>query len=164
MRAVYLIRYHPRTKNRAALEAGGEIKRVVAIYHFTAKVIKRSHGRSAVAAAAYRSASAFTDQRQGQSFDYSDKSGVIHSEIILPEGAPEWMRERETLWNGVEAAEKLHNSQVAREVEFALPEELTQAEAIGLAQEFVQREFVARGMVADLNVHGTKTTRTPTSC
>ena len=125
----------------------------VAIYHFTAKIIKRSHGRSAVAAAAYRSASAFTDQRQGQSFDYSDKSGVIHSEILLPAGAPEWMRERERLWNGVEAAEKLHNSQVAREVEFALPEELSRAEAIGLAREFVAREFVARGMVADLNVH-----------
>ena len=46
----------------------------MAIYHFTAKIIKRSHGRSAVAAAAYRSASAFTDQRQGQSFDYSDKA------------------------------------------------------------------------------------------
>src|SRR5713226_4740957 len=125
----------------------------VAIYHFTAKIIQRSHGRSAVAAAAYRSASAFTDQRQGQSFDYSDKPNVVYSEILLPEGAPEWMREREALWNGVEAAEKLRNAQVAREVEFALPEELTQAEAIGLAREFVEREFVARGMVADLNVH-----------
>jgi Ti-type conjugative transfer relaxase TraA len=125
----------------------------VAIYHFTAKVIRRSHGRSAVAAAAYRSASAFTDQRQGQSFDYSDKSGVIHSEILLPEGAPEWMRDREQLWNAAEAAEKRRDAQVAREVEFALPEELKDFEAIGLAREFVVREFVARGMVADLNVH-----------
>ena len=74
----------------------GKLKNRVAIYHFTAKVIKRSHGRSAVAAA-YRSASVFTDQRQGQSFDYSEKSGVIHSEIILPVGAPEWMKDRETL-------------------------------------------------------------------
>jgi len=125
----------------------------VAIYHFTAKVIRRSHGRSAVAAAAYRSASAFTDQRQGQSFDYSDKSGVIHSEILLPEGAPEWMRDREQLWNAAEAAEKRRDAQVAREVEFALPEELKDFEVIGLAREFVEREFVGRGMVADLNVH-----------
>ena len=125
----------------------------MAIYHFTAKVIKRSHGRSAVAAAAYRSASAFTDQRQGQQFDYSDKSGVVHSEILLPEGAPEWMRDREQLWNAAEAAEHRRDAQVSREVEFALPEELSQAEAIGLAREFVEREFVARGMAADLNVH-----------
>ncbi|MGH7779271.1 MAG: Ti-type conjugative transfer relaxase TraA [Candidatus Binataceae bacterium] len=125
----------------------------MAIYHFTAKVIKRSHGRSAVAAAAYRSASVFTDQRQGQSFDYSDKSGVVHSEILLPQGAPEWMRDREQLWNAAEAVEKRCDAQVAREVEFALPEELGQTEAIELGREFVQREFVARGMVADLNVH-----------
>src|SRR6266852_197217 len=72
---------------RAPPEGGGKFDSV-AIYHFTAKVIRRSHGRSAVAAAAYRSASAFTDQRQGQSFDYSDKSDVIHSEILLPDGAP----------------------------------------------------------------------------
>ncbi len=125
----------------------------MAIYHFTAKVIKRSHGRSAVAAAAYRSASAFTDQRQGQSFDYSDKSGVVHSEIFSPTGAPAWMSNRETLWNAAEAVERRRDAQVAREVEFALPEELSQAEAIGLARAFVKREFVARGMVADLNVH-----------
>src|ERR1700677_675953 len=90
---------------RAPRRSGGKTK-PVAIYHFTAKVIKRSHGRSAVAAAAYRSASEFTDQRQGQSFDYSDKAGVIHSEILLPEGAPEWMRDREALWNAVEAGEQ----------------------------------------------------------
>jgi Ti-type conjugative transfer relaxase TraA len=137
---------------RAPPEGGGKFDSV-AIYHFTAKVIRRSHGRSAVAAAAYRSASAFTDQRQGQSFDYSDKSGVIHSEILLPEGAPEWMRDREQLWNAAEAAEKRRDAQVAREVEFALPEELKDFEVIGLAREFVEREFVARGMVADLNVH-----------
>jgi Ti-type conjugative transfer relaxase TraA len=125
----------------------------VAIYHFTAKVIKRSHGRSAVAAAAYRSASEFTDQRQGQSFDYSDKSGVIHSEILAPPGAPAWVQDREALWNAVEAGERRHDAQVAREVEFALPEELKDFEAIGLAREFVEREFVPRGMVADLNVH-----------
>jgi Ti-type conjugative transfer relaxase TraA len=125
----------------------------VAIYHFTVKVISRARGRSAVAAAAYRSASVFTDRGQGQSFDYSDKSGVVHSEILLPEGAPEWMRDRETLWNAAEAAEQRRDAQVAREVEFALPEELPQDEAIELAGEFVHREFVTRGMVADLNVH-----------
>jgi Ti-type conjugative transfer relaxase TraA len=125
----------------------------VAIYHFTAKIIGRGHGRSAVAAAAYRSASELDDQRQGQSFDYSDKPHVVHSEIILPEGAPTWMGDRSQLWNAVELGEKRKDSQVAREVEFAIPRELSQAEGIALAREFVRREFVTRGMVADLNVH-----------
>ena len=56
----------------------------MAIYHFQAKIIGRSQGRSAVAAAAYRSASELYDQRQGQSFDYTDKPHVVHSEILLP--------------------------------------------------------------------------------
>jgi Ti-type conjugative transfer relaxase TraA len=125
----------------------------MAIYHFTAKVISRSKGRSAVAAAAYRSASEIHDLRQDLNFDYAAKPDVIHSEILAPEGAPEWVRNRELLWNAVEAGEKRRDAQVAREVELALPEELSKSAAIALAREFVQREFIARGMVADLNVH-----------
>ena len=125
----------------------------MAIYHFTAKVISRSKGRSAVAAAAYRSASEIRDYRQDLTFDDAAKADVIHSEILAPEGSPEWIYNRELLWNAVEAGEKRRDAQVAREVEFALPEELNRAEAIALAREFVEREFVSRGMVADLNVH-----------
>src|SRR5271170_3847159 len=125
----------------------------MAIYHLQVKIIGRSQGRSAVAAAAYRSASQIHDQRQGQSFDYSDKPNVVHSEILLPAGAPTWMADRSQLWNAVELGEKRKDSQLAREVEFAIPQELSQAEGIALARDFVQREFVARGMVADLNVH-----------
>jgi Ti-type conjugative transfer relaxase TraA len=125
----------------------------MAIYHFTAKIISRARGRSAVAAAAYRSASELEDFRQGQSFDYTSKPNIIHSEILAPEEAPEWVGNRETLWNAVEAGEKRRDAQVAREIEFALPEELKDFEAVALAREFVQREFVARGMVADLNIH-----------
>ncbi|HTQ09548.1 MAG TPA: Ti-type conjugative transfer relaxase TraA [Fimbriimonadaceae bacterium] len=125
----------------------------MAIYHFTAKVISRSKGRSAVAAAAYRSASQLHDYRQDLTFDYAAKPDVIHSEILAPEKAPEWVHNRELLWNAVEAGEKRRDAQVAREVEFALPEELSQQEAIALARDFVKREFVSRGMVADFNVH-----------
>jgi hypothetical protein len=102
----------------------------MAIYHFQAKIIGRSQGRSAVAAAAYRSASELDDQRQGQSFDYTDKPHVVHSEILLPAEAPAWMADRSQLWNAVELGEKCKDSQVAREVEFAIPQELSQAEGI----------------------------------
>ena len=139
----------------------------MAIYHFSAKVIQRSAGRSAVAAAAYRSASELEDERLGQSHDYTAKEGVVHSEIMLPPGAPErWQAvddtpeagraAREQLWNEVEAIERRKDAVLAREVEFALPRELSQAEGIALAQNFVRRQFVSRGMVADLNVHWSK--------
>jgi len=125
----------------------------VAIYHFSAKVISRSTGRSAVAAAAYRSASRLFDERTEQPFDYSRKSGVLHSEILLPDGAPDRWSDRQTLWNEVEWGEKRKDAQLAREIEFALPREMRPDDAVDLARAFVEREFVRRGMVADLNVH-----------
>lgn len=125
----------------------------MAIYHFSAKVIARSAGRSAVAAAAYRSASRLYDERTERPCDYTRKSGVLHSEIMAPAHAPDRWQDRQALWNEVEWGEKRKDAQLAREIEFALPREMHSDDAIELARSFVQREFVARGMVADLNVH-----------
>lgn len=125
----------------------------MAIYHFSAKVISRASGSSALAAAAYRSASRLHDQRLDRHHDFSNKAGVIHSEVMLPERAPEQFSDRERLWNEVEAAEKRIDAQLAREIEFALPRELSAEAGIELTREFVAREFVAAGMIADLNVH-----------
>ncbi|NMN07665.1 MULTISPECIES: MobQ family relaxase, partial [unclassified Novosphingobium] len=125
----------------------------MAIYHFSAKVISRGAGSSAVAAAAYRSADRLYDQRLDRHHDFSNKTGVVHSEVILPDGAPEEWRDRARLWNDVEAVEVRKDAQLAREIEFAIPREMTQADGIALARDFVQKEFVDRGMVADLNVH-----------
>jgi Ti-type conjugative transfer relaxase TraA len=125
----------------------------MAIYHFSAKVISRANGSSAVASAAYRSAERLHDQRIDRNHDFTNKSGVVHSEVMLPDSAPERLGDRSTLWNEVEATELRKDAQLAREVEFAIPRELTQLQGIDLARDFVQDEFVERGMIADLNVH-----------
>lgn len=125
----------------------------MAIYHFSAKVIARAAGSSALASAAYRSASRLHDQRLDRHHDFSNKAGVVHSEVMLPDGAPERLSDREKLWNEVEASEKRIDAQLAREIEFAIPREMTKAQGIALARDFVRDEFVDRGMVADLNVH-----------
>lgn len=125
----------------------------MAIYHLHVKVIGRKAGSSAVASAAYRSASRLRDDRLERSHDFSNKRGVVHSEVMLPEDAPEQWSDRERLWNDVEAFEVRKDAQLAREVEFALPREMTQAQGIELARDFVQAEFVDQGMIADLNVH-----------
>ncbi|TGP93614.1 MULTISPECIES: Ti-type conjugative transfer relaxase TraA [unclassified Mesorhizobium] len=125
----------------------------MAIYHLHVKVIGRKAGSSGVASAAYRSASRLRDERIERKHDFSAKRGVVHSEVMLPENAPEAWSDRERLWNDVEAFEVRKDAQLAREVEFALPRELSQAQGIELARDFVQAEFVSRGMVADLNVH-----------
>jgi len=125
----------------------------MAIYHFSAKMISRANGSSALAASAYRSASRLHDQRLDRHHDFSNKAGVVHSEVMLPDGAPEHLADREKLWNAVEAGEVRKDAQLAREVEFAIPRELDQEQGIRLAREFVKAEFVDRGMIADLNVH-----------
>lgn len=125
----------------------------MAIYHLHVKVIGRKAGSSAVASAAYRSASRLRDERIERTHDFSAKRGVVHSEVMLPQNAPDAWSDRERLWNDVEAFEARKDAQLAREVEFALPRELSQAQGIELARDFVQVEFVSKGMVADLNVH-----------
>ena len=125
----------------------------MAIYHLHVKVIGRKSGQSAVASAAYRSASRLRDERQGRDQDFTAKRGVVHSEVLLPENASEAWSDRERLWNDVEAFEVRKDAQLAREVEFALPREMTERQGIELARDFAQSEFVDQGMIADLNVH-----------
>jgi Ti-type conjugative transfer relaxase TraA len=125
----------------------------MAIYHLHVKVIGRKSGSSAVASAAYRSASRLRDERLGRSHDFTGKRGVVHSAVMLPENAPEALSERERLWNALEALEVRKDAQLAREVEFAIPREMSETQGIELARDFARAEFVDRGMIADLNVH-----------
>ena len=125
----------------------------MAIFHLSVKVISRAAGRSAVAAAAYRSADRLHDERLDRAHDFTNKSGVVHGEVLLPENAPDAWHDRERLWNDVETFEKRKDAQLAREVEFAIPREMEQSQGIELARDFVQSEFVDKGMIADLNVH-----------
>jgi Ti-type conjugative transfer relaxase TraA len=125
----------------------------VAIYHLTAKVVSRAKGQSVVASAAYRSSEALYDERYGLTHDYTRKEGVEHSEILLPQGAPKSLADRQTLWNQVEANEKRKDSQLARELEIGLPVELTHGENVELVRDYVKKHFVAKGMIADFSIH-----------
>tara|TARA_R110000787_G_scaffold274905_2_gene383034 strand:+ start:12911 stop:14392 length:1482 start_codon:yes stop_codon:yes gene_type:complete len=125
----------------------------VAQYRFSAQVIKRSDGRSAVAAAAYRAGERLSDERLEMPFDYRARGGVEHTEIMLPEGAPEAFADRSALWNAVEAAEGRSDARVAREVQVSLPHELSAEQRQELVREFVQSAFVDKGMIADVAIH-----------
>jgi hypothetical protein len=128
----------------------------MAIYHHSASVVKRSSGKSAVAAAGYRAGEKILDKRTGITHDYTKKTEVNHSEIItpnLPDTGCDWLLDRAELWNRVEAFEKRHDSQLAREINIAIPTELDRNEQIALVREYVKANYVERGMVADVNFH-----------
>lgn len=128
----------------------------MAIYHFSVQIISRSNGSSAVGSSAYRSGEKIEDERTGLIHDYTRKSGVEYTEILTPENAPEWASERSRLWNEVEKIEKSKNSQLSREINIALPKELSLKEQIKLTREFTKDTFVKKGMVADIAIHDNK--------
>ena len=125
----------------------------MAIYHLSAKIVTRSSGRTAVAAAAYRAGASLHDEGSGLTFDYTRKQGVEHTEILAPENGPSWVFDRSILWNAVESAEKRKDAQLAREIEVGLPVELGKDEQLALLRDFIRREFVSKGMVADFAIH-----------
>ena len=121
--------------------------------HIPVSIIKRSEGRSAVAAAAYRSGTKLTNEWDGLTHDYTRKGGVVHAEIMLPAHAPTEFADRSTLWNSVEQIEKARDSQLAREIEAALPRELSREQQLALVRAYVKDNFVDKGMCADFAIH-----------
>lgn len=125
----------------------------MALYHCSCKIVSRKTGRSAVGAAAYRSGTKLTNERDGITHDYTKKLGVVYSEILLPNNAPVEWTNREILWNAVEKEEKHNKAQLAREYELALPIELTKEEQIRILREYNQENFVNNGMCVDFSIH-----------
>lgn len=125
----------------------------MAMYHMRVKFVKRSEGRSSVAAAAYRACERLTDERADVTHDYTRKGALDHSEIMLPDGLPERLADRGTLWNTIETTLTHPRAQPAFEVEVALPRELTREQCVELVRRFAQEQFVNQGLVVDVAIH-----------
>ncbi|MGI8387924.1 Ti-type conjugative transfer relaxase TraA [Brucella anthropi] len=126
----------------------------MAIYHYSMKPVSRATGRSAVASIAYRAGEKLTNERDGITHDYTHKMGVEHAEIVLPEGVnAEWARDRSTLWNAAEFAEKRKDARVAREFEVALPHELTAEERLEATRAVAQDLANRYGAAVDFAIH-----------
>lgn len=122
-------------------------------FHFSISMISRGKSKSAVASAAYISCEKLTNEWDGVIHDYHNKKGLLHSEIFLPENVPKKFQDRSFLWNSVELNEKASNAQLARNFIIALPKELSFEENKNLITDFIQENFVSKGMIADLAIH-----------
>ena len=125
----------------------------MAIYHLEAKVVSRGAGRSAVAVSAYLSCTNILNDYDGVRHDFTRKKGLVWQDVFLPEFAPAEWKDRGLLWNAVEKNEKTKDSRLAREFVPALPIELTPAQWQELLTDFIQNNFVAEGMCADVAIH-----------
>lgn len=122
-------------------------------FHFSISMISRGKSKSAVASAAYISCEKLTNEWDGVTHDYHNKKGLLHSQIYLPENIPKEFQDRSFLWNSVELNEKASNAQLARNFIIALPKELSFEENKNLITDFMQENFVSKGMIADLAIH-----------
>jgi len=129
----------------------------MAIYYLSLKNFSRSDGSNAPSSAAYRAGERIRDERSGRIYDHSARRDVLHKEIIVParfaDTPLEWARDRSSLWNAAEAAEKRRNSRVAREYTVALPAELNSEQRLVLARGFAQELSDRYRFAVDLAVH-----------
>ena len=125
----------------------------MAFFYLRTSVVRASSGKSAIASAAYMTASSLYSERLGRTFSYKNKEEVVHSEIMFCENCPESLRDRNALWNAVEKKENRSNSKYARCFIVALPIEWTKEECIEYSREFVQKAFVEKGMCGDWAFH-----------
>jgi hypothetical protein len=120
--------------------------------HFRVNVVSRKAGQSGVASASYRSGEKLHDERVNKTFDYSRKDDVMHSEILAPDNAPDWVNNRSELWNEVEAGEKRKDAQIARHIVAGLARELTPQQHIEQVREYA-KTFTSEGMIVDYSIH-----------
>ena len=135
----------------------------MAAFYFDKTPVQRSKGQNAVATAAYISASKLVyktiDKESGEeisiTYDFTKKKGVVYSKIFVPEGFEDaaWLQDREQLWNAAEAREKRDDSRTAEKIIFALPREVSEEENKRLVEEYVNKNFRARGIICDVNIH-----------
>ncbi|MBV9828311.1 MAG: MobA/MobL family protein [Alphaproteobacteria bacterium] len=127
------------------------------IYSLHVKIVSRSKGRSVVAAAAYRAGESLGDDRLGVVWDFTRKYGVLHTEIIAPEGAPEWATNRAELWNAAERAEdkstRRNTAATGRDIILALPHELTDAQRLDAVRQFAESLVRRYGVAVDFAIH-----------
>lgn len=140
----------------AAVGGLGVLVMAVGHYFLDVRILGRSAGKSAVASAAYRAGQNLQDERRGQSFDYTRKGNIERSEIYAPQNSPAWAHDRAKLWNEVERVERRKDAQLAREVIVSLPREVPEEKRYTLVKTFVDKEFVSRGMIADVSWHNPK--------
>jgi ATP-dependent exoDNAse (exonuclease V) alpha subunit len=110
-------------------------------------------GSSVVACAAYRSGEKLRDDQYSKTHDYTKKHHVLHAEIVTPNGAPEWTKNREKLWNKVEAGEKRKDAQLAKEVILVLPRNLDHEQHKEVVRGWIADNVTKKGLIADYAIH-----------
>lgn len=149
----------------------------MALFHLTSKIhgkVAKSGGEKSIAAVvAYRHCFKFDD------FDYTKKSGLVDSFLMLPQNIIEQTLQSKgmeifpgdakaeiiakieagnvrNLWKAIEAKEKRKDAQLCQEIEVSLQHELSLEENIQNLKTLINNHFVRKGLCADVCIHNSK--------
>ena len=125
----------------------------MAIFHLSCSSIGNKTGRHVTAAAAYRASCVIVDRTTGERHDYTRKRGTLKAFMLLPENAPAWASDRAEFWNRVQERENHSNSEFCKSFDIALPKELTESQREALVTDWVKRNYISLGLVADVAIH-----------
>lgn len=126
----------------------------MAIFHLSFNMLKRSAGKSSCYLAAYNARERIEDVRTGDVYDYSYRSDLYHHCILAPEHTPfNIIDNSAVLWNEIEKVEKRKDAQLSRYFDIAIPVELDNDAKIALVKNYCKRNFVSKGMIADISFH-----------
>ena len=161
-------------------------KRIMAIFHYTVKIVGRSKGKSIISASAYLNGDVMKNEENGRISYYTSKKEVVYTSLMMCENAPqEWRNvpaenlkrfqksvrykradnknaalekfkltfQKQSLWNEVLKIEKSSDAQLGRSFEFSLPKEWSRQEQIEYTTDYIQKNFVDKGMCADWSIH-----------
>ena len=130
----------------------------MAVFALNFNFVRRSTGSSALAVAAYNAGVKIEDNNGStEKSDFSDKEGVLYSEITLPPASPDWASDRGDLWRRLEKRDD-HSPWSRRSISagnfiIALPHELSLEQNIFLVRDYAQKMFLAKGCVVDWSIH-----------
>lgn len=91
------------------------------------------------------------DDRTGEIHDYSRRSGVVSTKLILPGGTE--ISDRSAFWNRLEAHHKRGDAVLARELIVALPAELSADQRRCLVESLASEIANRYGVAVDLAIH-----------
>ena len=119
------------------------------------EMVKRSAGKNACQKSAYIGGYKIHCQRDGKTYNYINKKDCAFSKILLPKNVNKQFSDPEKLWNEAENKETRINSQVAKEVLLALPDqhEISLEHKIQMACDFANKYFVEEGLAAQVSLH-----------
>jgi hypothetical protein len=129
---------------------------IMAIQFARIEIAGRSSGGNACCKGAYNARAIVRDEKTNITYNFKNKGGNVHHEILLPEYADKKFLSVSEFMNEVERCEKRKDSQLLKDIVLALPDdkELTLEDRIKITHLLIEkRGWVKEGIGVQVDIH-----------